>query len=121
MSDSGDFIDQYDKPPIADPSDPFAGLDPWDEDKAKQLAAEEGIELTDDHWVIIRALRDYYAEKEGHIHALDTLRFMEEKVKAHSLKDLYKLFPNGPVRQATKIAGIPTPAEAVDPHFGSVM
>ncbi|RMG30318.1 MAG: TusE/DsrC/DsvC family sulfur relay protein [Gammaproteobacteria bacterium] len=121
MSDSGDFIEQYDRPAVSDPSDPFAGLDPWDEEKARQLAAEEGIELTDDHWQILRALRAHYAEREGKLQAVETLRFMEEQVRSHQLKDLYKLFPNGPVRQATKIAGIPTPHEAVDPHFGSVM
>ena len=38
-------------------------LDEWNEDVAKFLAKEEGVdELTEDHWKIINYLKGYFAE-----------------------------------------------------------
>ncbi|MBZ0127004.1 MAG: TusE/DsrC/DsvC family sulfur relay protein, partial [Rhodocyclaceae bacterium] len=37
-------------------------LDDWSEDFARALAKEEGLELTDEHWQIIRFIRDYHNE-----------------------------------------------------------
>ena len=35
----------------------------WNEQIGKELAANIGIEMTDDHWALIRFLRDDYKEK----------------------------------------------------------
>ena len=37
-------------------------LDDWSEDFARALAQEEGLALTDEHWQVIRFIRDYHAE-----------------------------------------------------------
>ena len=39
-------------------TDPHA----WDEDVAKALAAQDGIELTQEHWDIINEAREYFQE-----------------------------------------------------------
>jgi len=36
----------------------------WTEDIARQIAAEEKIELNDEHWVVIRFMRDYYEDHQ---------------------------------------------------------
>ena len=37
----------------------------WDEDVAKALAAEEGVELTQEHWDVLSYLREEYTENNG--------------------------------------------------------
>ena len=34
--------------------------DDWDISVAETVASEDGLELTDDHWQLIRALQEYY-------------------------------------------------------------
>ena len=36
----------------------------WTEDIARQLAAEEKIELADEHWIVINFIRDYYEDRQ---------------------------------------------------------
>jgi tRNA 2-thiouridine synthesizing protein E len=93
----------------------------WTEDAARSLALEEGIELTEAHWSVIRFLRQYY-EKQGMVnHARTLTEALEEKFQIQGgLKYLYTLFPAGPVYQGAKIAGVPVPGDTVNPSFGSV-
>jgi dissimilatory sulfite reductase related protein len=81
----------------------------WSEDVANALAVEvEIVELTDDHWKVIRFLQ----KETGDDGSVPTLR----KIGKHSgvdMKGLYKLFPNGPVKKAAYIAGLPKPKSCV--------
>ena len=36
----------------------------WDMKKAQETAVNDGVELTDDHWDLIRALQEYYNKVE---------------------------------------------------------
>ncbi|AGK62244.1 Dissimilatory sulfite reductase (desulfoviridin), gamma subunit [Archaeoglobus sulfaticallidus PM70-1] len=92
----------------------------WDEDVAKALAADDRwtgakVELTDEHWEIIRFLRSYY-EKYG---VAPPIRILVKEVKKAfgpekgNLKYLYKLFPQGPAKDACRIAGLPKPTGCV--------
>jgi len=49
--------------PVTDPAFPHAPLD-WTRDHAIEIAREEGLELKEDHWEVIRALQNYYAHHE---------------------------------------------------------
>lgn len=92
----------------------------WDENHAKNLAAEEGITLTDEHMDILRYLRKYYDTHGQGYNARTLLNVMEfEFGKWEGKKHLYELFPKGPVSQASKLAGIPLPPNCIDPSFGS--
>jgi tRNA 2-thiouridine synthesizing protein E len=78
----------------------------WDEDVAKFLAKqEEGIDgLSEEHWKIIKYIRDYYLEKQ--------LAPMVRKIcqtTGFTLKHIYELFPSGPAKGACKLAGLPKP------------
>lgn len=80
----------------------------WDENVAAYLAEQEGIELTDEHWQVIRFMRKYY---EDHLIAADArfvIKFLAEQL-GHGRNRLFKLFPYGYVKQACKIAGMKRP------------
>jgi tRNA 2-thiouridine synthesizing protein E len=80
----------------------------WNEDAAVALAAEEGIELTDRHWEVIRFVREYYAENDES----PTLRRISKQAGVPT-KELYQLFPQGPGKKVSRIAGTPKPEGCV--------
>ena len=79
----------------------------WSEEVAKVLAAEEGIELTDKHFEVLNFLR-----KENESGAALTIRKVG-KSGIVDIKGLYQLFPGGPLKKSSKIAGIPKPSSCV--------
>ncbi len=79
----------------------------WDQEVAKELANEEGIELTDQHFEVLEFLRN--AHEKG-----ETLTIRKVgKSGITDIKGLYKLFPGGPLKLSSKIAGIPKPTSCV--------
>ncbi len=101
--------------------DKDAEYDNWTEDTARTLAQMQSIELTDAHWTVIRFLRDYYAQHGASKHARMLTDALEEKFQIQGgLKYLYTLFPDGPVSQGTRIAGVPVPKDSSNASFGSV-
>ena len=83
----------------------------WDERIARELARLEGLELGDAHWEILFFIRDYY---QSYKH-LPNARMFVSAVKKTFGEDkgnsryLQKLFPQGPLKYACKIAGLPKP------------
>lgn len=88
-------------------------LDPaeWTEDVARELAAREHIALGDDHWALIRFMREYYDEHAIPADARFAIRFLAEARGhgANARKRLFELFPYGYVKQACRIAGMRRP------------
>ena len=81
----------------------------WNEEIAEELAKEVEInELTEDHWKVITFLRKEYESSE----AIPTLR-KTGKQSGVDMKQLYTLFPDGPVKKAAFIAGLPKPKSCV--------
>lgn len=120
MSDIMSFI-RHAEAVSVDPDGRLLDLDLWSEEIAEQLAAAEGIVLTGAHWELIYFLRDYYRDYGPTEHAHELLAMLQSRMGEDGRKALYRLFPGGPVQQACKIAGIPTPQGASNPGFGSVM
>jgi len=93
----------------------------WNRNLATQFALDEDIRLTQEHWDVIYFLRRK-CEAEGT--SCNARKLLNNMVDEFALKGgkryLYTLFPRGPVAQACKIAGIPLPANTLDPSFGSV-
>ncbi len=86
-------------------------LDPadWDEDVAVALAAGENIILNDDHWDVIRFMRDYYEEHQVAADARFAIKHLAQRVGKDAQKRLFVLFPYGYVKQACKISGMRRP------------
>ena len=76
----------------------------WDEDLARTLAAQIGIEPTDRHWPAIRFLRTDYADRGE----TPTLRRVST-VGGIPIKTLFELFPQKPAKKLAYIAGLPKP------------
>ena len=79
----------------------------WNKDVARELAKEDGIELTEEHFKVLNYLRECYAKGE-------TLTIRKVgKSGIVDIKGLYKLFPGGPLKLSSKYAGIPKPTSCV--------
>ena len=82
-------------------------LDQWNKAVGIDIAAEEGISMSDKHWEVIDFIQDQY-RKEIPL----TIRKIG-KSGVVNIKEFYKLFPNGPLKKASRIAGIPKPASCI--------
>jgi TusE/DsrC/DsvC family sulfur relay protein len=103
-----------------DPSFPHAP-EGWDTNSAERIAKEEGIDLGNDHWAVIRSLQEYFDKVEV-AHARELHDALDEKFHAQGgIKYLYEILPGGPVAQGCRLAGLEPPAGAVDKSFGSVV
>lgn len=87
----------------------LVNIEDWNEDVAKEIAAEEQVELTDKHWDLMNFLRDEFINNNGNQPNERNMVKAMAKVwgEKPSTKDLYELFPMQPSKQATKIAGLP--------------
>ncbi|MCU1788440.1 sulfurtransferase TusE [Pectobacterium polaris] len=87
----------------------------WSETLAPVLAEQEGIVLTEPHWEVVRFVRNFYQEFNTSPAIRMLVKAMAQKYgeeKGNS-RYLYKLFPKGPAKQATKIAGLPKPVKCI--------
>ncbi|EHD21001.1 MULTISPECIES: sulfurtransferase TusE [Brenneria] len=87
----------------------------WSEALAAVLAEREGIKLTDAHWEVLRFVRAFYLEFNTSPAIRMLVKAMAKKYgeeKGNS-RYLYRLFPKGPAKQATKIAGLPKPVKCI--------
>ena len=79
----------------------------WNEEIAKEIAQKEGIELTDKHWEIISWIQEQVKNEV----ALSIRGIKKSGVL--NIKEFYALFPGGPLKKATKIAGVPKPKSCI--------
>ncbi len=80
----------------------------WNEQIAAVIAEEEGIgALTPAHLKVILHLREQQAKG-----AALTIRSLG-KSGVVTTKELYDLFPGGPLKKSSKIAGIPKPVGCI--------
>ncbi|MBQ4832475.1 TusE/DsrC/DsvC family sulfur relay protein [Pseudoalteromonas sp. MMG010] len=87
----------------------------WTEELALLLADQENITLTEQHWEVILFVRNFYIEYGTSPAIRMLVKAMAKALgedKGNSMY-LYKLFPKGPAKQATKIAGLPKPARCI--------
>jgi dissimilatory sulfite reductase related protein len=80
----------------------------WNVDIAHAIATDEGITLTERHWVVINFARKVYAETDD----APTLRQITRQTDV-STKEMYALFPDGPAKKAAMIAGLPKPTGCI--------
>ena len=82
-------------------------LSQWTKEVGLELAQEEGIEMTDEHWKVIEYIQQSFRNSDSL-----SLRSLGKRGPV-SIKELYALFPDGPLKKASRIAGIPKPASCI--------
>lgn len=87
----------------------------WNEEVALAIAEKENLELTQAHWEVIYFVREFYQEYNTSPAIRMLVKAMAQKLgedKGNS-RYLQRLFPEGPAKQATKLAGLPKPAKCL--------
>ncbi|MFK2820935.1 TusE/DsrC/DsvC family sulfur relay protein [Flavobacteriaceae sp. LMIT009] len=79
----------------------------WTKEVGNEIAKEQNIEMTDKHWEVIDYIHDKYRNEE----ALSIRGIKKSGVI--NVKEFYSLFPAGPLKKATMIAGIPKPKSCI--------
>lgn len=93
----------------------LADLALWTPQLAEEFARQEQLTLTDAHWEVIQFVRDFYQQYRTSPAIRLLVKAMAEQFgpdKGNS-KYLFLLFPEGPAKQATRIAGLPKPARCL--------
>ena len=79
----------------------------WNKDMAVEMASEYEIQLTDKHFAVLEFLRNkYLAGEQLTIRKIGTSGITD-------IKEFYQLFPGGPLKISSKLAGIPKPTSCV--------
>lgn len=90
-------------------------LSDWDEALAEHIAELENITMTEAHWEVVYFVRNFYKEYKTSPAIRMLVKAMAKQLgedKGNSIY-LYRLFPKGPAKQATRIAGLPKPAKCI--------
>ena len=84
-------------------------LQDWSEDFARAQAAKEGLALTEEHWQVIRFLRQHFRERGVQAQVRAMIKHFreawgEERGNNHYL---HEIFPRGgPQKQGNRLAGL---------------
>ncbi|MBI5720291.1 MAG: TusE/DsrC/DsvC family sulfur relay protein [Burkholderiales bacterium] len=81
----------------------------WDETLAAAIARTQGLVLEDDHWFVIRFMREYQAEHRITPDARHAMKHLEQRHPGRGRARLFELFPYGYVAQACRVAGMKRP------------
>lgn len=85
----------------------FTNSSQWNKEIAIEIAQEEGIQLTGQHFAIMEYLRNRHNSGEAlSIRSINSSKIID-------VKTFYQLFPGAPLKKATKIAGIPKPSSCI--------
>ena len=82
-------------------------LSQWNKEIAVEIAKKNGIELTDKHWEVLYWIQDQVKNDV----ALSVRGIKKSGVI--DIKEFYELFPGGPLKISTKIAGVPKPKSCI--------
>ncbi|ULC57853.1 TusE/DsrC/DsvC family sulfur relay protein [Flaviramulus sp. BrNp1-15] len=79
----------------------------WNKEIGEELAKELEIDMSDKHWEVIDYIHDKFQKEE----ALSIRGIKKSGVI--NIKEFYNLFPGGPLKKSTLIAGIPKPKSCI--------
>ena len=82
-------------------------LNQWTKEIALEIAKAEEVNMTEKTWEVIAWIQEQYRNEIPL-----TIRKVG-KSGVTDIKEFYALFPNGPLKKASKIAGIPKPVSCI--------
>lgn len=90
-------------------------VDDWTPEIAIQLAAEEGLTLTEAHWELLHLLREYYRRFDSSPAMRALVKFCRQELGDEKGRSIYllRLFPGSPARVGSRLAGLPKPANCL--------
>lgn len=87
--------------------------DDWCEGLASHLAQIDGLQLGDHHWRVLHHLRDHHRRHGEPPRMRALVAAMAPVLGDSGSRTLYRLFPQGPIRQACRYAGLPRPSRCI--------
>ncbi len=87
----------------------------WTESIALEIAKEENITVTEEHFLIIKNMRDYYIKYDLSPAMRPLVKILKQQYGETKGNSIYlnQLFPGGPAKQGNKIAGLPKPIRCI--------
>ncbi|MFC0179202.1 TusE/DsrC/DsvC family sulfur relay protein [Thorsellia kenyensis] len=87
----------------------------WSEELADLIAREDCVTLTEEHWKIIHFVREFYFEYHTSPAIRLLVKLLKESYGPETGNSIYlqRLFPKGPAKQVSKIAGLPKPIKCL--------
>lgn len=98
-----------------DPEGFLVDMEDWSPEVAERLAEEEGIVLSEEHWEVLRVLREFYARFEQAPAMRPLVKAVGQALgpdKGRSMH-LMKLFPGSPAKVGARLAGLPKPTNCL--------
>ncbi|MBL0231368.1 MAG: TusE/DsrC/DsvC family sulfur relay protein [Moraxellaceae bacterium] len=91
-------------------------LQDWSPDIAQALAQQQQLTLTDAHWEIINAIRNFYSQYQRSPTTRVLLKYLAQQLGAQKSSSIYvmQLFGGGtPAKSIAKLAGLPKPPNCI--------
>lgn len=87
----------------------------WSADVAQHIAELENIEMTEERWQVVNFVREFYITYDTSPAIRALVKAMEKTygIEKGNSRYLYRLFPKGPAKLASKLAGLPKPAKCL--------
>ncbi|MEO8148613.1 MAG: TusE/DsrC/DsvC family sulfur relay protein [Bacteroidia bacterium] len=79
----------------------------WNKQIGEDIAKEENVNLSGRHWEVLTYLQEQFKKQ---------IPMSIRKIKNSGvvdIKEFYQLFPQGPLKTASKIAGVPKPVSCI--------
>lgn len=103
-----------------DSSDRAREIDTWNLELAVHEANQHGLDLGKDHIAVMNFLREYYVENGWPKRTHELTRTLDRTFKHIGGKRyLHQLFPDGPLSQGARLAGLPSLYNVIDRSFGT--
>lgn len=104
-----DYVDIGDRQIATDQEGYIQDMDEWSEAFAVALAEKEQLSLTEEHWEVIRFIRDYYQQHRVQAQVRDMIKHFrniwgKERANTRYLHDIFPM--GGPQKQGNRLAGI---------------
>jgi tRNA 2-thiouridine synthesizing protein E len=106
------FVEFGGRPIPLDEDGHLVNAEDWSEGLAARFALQDGVVLTEDHWQVIRFVRDYYLRFKTFPMPRLLVKSLNRALgkEQFTIKTLYTLFPDTPMRRSCRYSGIPQPS-----------
>lgn len=90
-------------------------LHDWSAGVAERIAQNEGIQLNEQHWEMIRLIREFYQTYDLSPAMRPLVKYIAGRLGKDKGNSIYllHLFPGSPAKQLSKIAGLPRPVNCL--------